>query len=182
MTLKCPVCGQTSPFTSFKVVGAPQAAAPRHEEGATEVLPAGDHRLVTPATPAGAAAAMQDANHTVINCNLGASRPASCGRLVFATGDIPAVTLCEGRNIIGREASTSTATVRIPQTYKRISREHLIIDVKAVGNEYKHEIRLYKSEVNPTMLNTTTITGGDIFVLNDGDTIKMPDLAIRFEK
>ena len=183
MTLKCPVCGQTSPFSSFKVVGAPQAAAPQREEGATEVLPAGDHRLVTPAAPAGAAAvAGQDCGHTVFNVNIGASRPASCGRLVFTAGNIPAVTLREGRNIIGREASTSTATVRIPQTYKRISREHLIIDVKAVGNEYKHEIRLYKSEVNTTMLNTTTISDGDIFVLNDGDTIKMPDLAIRFEK
>jgi hypothetical protein len=179
--MKCPVCGQTSPFSSFKVVNAPQAAAPRREEGATEVLPTGDHRLVTPATPAGAAAVMQDANHTVFDFNLGGAKPTSCGRLVFMTGDISPVTLREGRNIIGREASTSTATVRLPQTYKRVSREHLIIDVKAVGNEYKHEIRLYKSEVNTTQLNTTTLTAGDIFVLNNGDTIKLPDLGIRFE-
>jgi endogenous inhibitor of DNA gyrase (YacG/DUF329 family) len=179
--IKCPECGQASPFSSYRVINTSQAAAPRHDEGKTEVLLAGDHRLVTPAAPAGAAMMRNDGD-TVFNANLGASLPASCGRLVFASGDLPPVTLREGRNIIGREASTSTATVRIPRTYNRVSREHLIIDVKAVGNEYRYEIRLFKSEVNTTMLNTTTLTGGDVFVLNDGDTIKLPDLAIRFEK
>lgn len=179
-SLTCPACKQTSPFSAYKVVSAPSSDV-SHDDGATHVLTKGDSRLV--GAPAGVAPAETsgEAGETMIN--VGAmTPPASCGRLVFVNGNIPTVELHEGRNIVGREASTSSATVRVPNTYMRISREHIIIDVKAVGNAYKHEIRLFKKEVNATMLNTTTLADGDVFVLNDGDTIKLPDLTIRFEK
>ena len=104
------------------------------------------------------------------------------GRLYSLAGNMPGIRLREGRNIIGREASSSSADIRLPRAYDRISREHLIINVKRVGYGYKHEIQLYKREVNATMLNDTTLSGGDIYLLKEGDTIKFPGLALRFDK
>lgn len=108
------------------------------------------------------------------------SRP-SCGRLVFMTGNIPVAQLFEGCNVVGRESSTSPATIRLPRQYQRISRGHLVINVKAVGNGYRHEVKLFKSEVNQTMINSTPISGNDILVLNHGDIITLPDVVMRFE-
>lgn len=103
------------------------------------------------------------------------------GRLVFMTGNIPTAQLYEGCNVVGRESSTSPATIRLPRQYQRISRGHLVINVRAVADGYRHEIKLFKSEVNQTMLNSTPMSGSDVFVLNHGDIITLPDVVMRFE-
>jgi hypothetical protein len=56
-----------------------------------------------------------------------------------------------------------------------------VINVRAVADGYRHEIKLFKSEVNQTMLNSTPMSGSDVFVLNHGDIITLPDVVMRFE-
>lgn len=103
------------------------------------------------------------------------------GRLVFMTDDIADVELSEGRHIIGRDSATSTADIRIPQCYKRVSREHLCIEVRRVNDSFKYILSLCKSDVNATFLNNIQIEAGDQLVLGNGDIIKLPGITIRCE-
>lgn len=202
--LTCTVCKQTSPFSSFAVLNNTPAAPVKSNASETDLLVGGAHKHVVP-TSAGetdlligggarvAAAAglsnetslVMDGMRPPMSCGDGvannpSSRP-SCGRLVFLSGGMPPAQLFEGRNIVGREASTSPATIRLPRQYQRISRGHLIINVRAVGNGYRHEVQLFKSDVNTTMINSRPISGDDVFILNNGDTIMLPDVVMRFE-
>lgn len=91
--------------------------------------------------------------------------------------------LKEGRNIIGRQASTSSATIQIPtNNNRRMSREHLVIDVQRSGSsEFKHVASLYKESTNVTFINNEVLEYGDNVILNDGDVIRLPEVAIIFE-
>ena len=202
--LTCPVCKQKSPFSAFKMAAAAAPTPARSQGGETDLLVGGNRGYAGGQQPAYNQPASRgfDAHETellggamggVRSGAMGAAATgeetrfdgpsnSSCGKLVFLNGNIPAAELREGRNIIGREATTSSADIRLPRSFDRISREHLIINVKRVGAEYKHEVQLYKREVNVTMLNAITLSGGDVYLLNDGDTIKLPDLTLRFEK
>jgi len=206
-SLTCPVCKQKSPFSAFKMAAAAASTPARSQGGETDLLVGGNRGYAGGQQPAynqpasrgfdthetellggamgGVRSAAMGAAATGEETRFDGALPASqlsCGKLVFLSGNIPAAQLHEGRNIIGREATTSSADIRLPRSFDRISREHLIINVKRVGAEYKHEVQLYKREVNVTMLNAITLSGGDVYLLNDGDTIKLPDLTLRFEK
>ena len=90
-----------------------------------------------------------------------------------------------GRNVIGREAKSSTADIQIPQQStgrSRMSREHLIIDVdKVVGKGIVHHLSLYKAGVNDTFLNNEKLEAPDRFILKDGDVIDLPEAKLVFE-
>lgn len=92
--------------------------------------------------------------------------------------------LREGRNVIGRKATTSKADIQImPKTEKsRISREHIVINVKKLkSGNYIHALSLYKDEVNDTFYNDQKLKFGDSYFLKKNDVIKMPDgLIINF--
>lgn len=88
--------------------------------------------------------------------------------------------LQKGRNIIGREAPTSKATVRLPCTDKKMSREHLFIDVDASADALTHRATLAKSRVNPTRINNTPIEYGDSVLLQSGDIIELPGCELHF--
>ncbi len=90
--------------------------------------------------------------------------------------------LMPGENIIGRQASGSSAHFQIPCPSKRMSREHIIIEVlKVPGKGYVHYARLIKERVNPTYIGKSLLEYGDTVVLNDKDIIKLPDVDVRFE-
>lgn len=195
-TLTCPLCHQNSPFDAFKVEKTPAPAPARPQGGETDLLVGGrvvagsQHSAYSPLEAPGydpnktevLSGAMRNDDPTDEKTHFDSLSNSSCGKLVFLNGNIPAAQLREGCNIVGREANSSSANIRLPRTFDRISREHLEINVKRVGGGYKHEIKLYKREVNTTMLNSTTMGGGDVYLLNDGDLIKLPELTIRFEK
>lgn len=86
-----------------------------------------------------------------------------------------------GRNIIGRKAEASKADIQIPAG-NRVSREHLVIDVKEVGSiGFVHYISLYKERVNDTFVNENILEFGDCLILKHGNQIHLPDLTITFE-
>lgn len=89
-----------------------------------------------------------------------------------------------GRNVIGRKASSSKANIKIPVSSEknRLSREHIVIDVKNVpGKGLVHYLSLYKERLNDTFLNKVKIEYGDCLVLNHGDVLELPDVRLRFE-
>ncbi|MGN1172293.1 MAG: FHA domain-containing protein [Muribaculaceae bacterium] len=83
-----------------------------------------------------------------------------------------------GKNVIGRKPGN--ADVQIECATKRMSREHIVIEVVKSEKGYKHFLSLYKEKVNPTYLNKLRLEYGDSIVLNNGYDIILPDMSLRF--
>lgn len=105
------------------------------------------------------------------------------GKLIFPIEAFASFRLKVGKNIIGRKAQSSQADCQIPITdNRRVSREHLVIEVKKVdGRGFVHYASLYKPDVNKTTVNDVQLEYGDVIVLNHGDIIQLPDLTVKFE-
>lgn len=195
MTVTCPVCKQKFPFSVNRVAAAP---APRSSNDTSLPMDVDSSRGGYAPQPAYSA----DPNATQYGSMAGVggvvrgndnsgektvldleniNNKSSCGKLIFLADGISDAELKEGINIIGREANSSAATIRLPRNYDRISREHLIINVKRVGGSCQHTVQLYKREVNPTMHNAKPMVAGDVLLLKDGDTITLPGLEVRFK-
>ncbi len=101
------------------------------------------------------------------------------GRLI---ADSVPYQLQPGKNIIGRKAEGSGAHVQIPCTSKRMSREHLVIEIKKVpGKGSVHYVSLNKAQVNPTYIGSMQLEYGDKLILKHNDIIRLPDMEVRFE-
>ena len=150
--LCCPNCKQISPFIQFK-------KATSNEDESVTCFPGQGSRAQN-------------------------SKPENLivGRLIIPLTGI-SYQLKPGKNIIGRKATASTAHFQIPTgENKRLSREHLIIEVKRVpASGFMHYVSLYKDRVNKTFINNTQLLYGDTLILQHGDVIKLPDLNVRFE-
>lgn len=121
-------------------------------------------------------------NETQIPDTLSSKPDGMAGIGVLLVGD-KEFPLRSGRNEIGRAAAGNTANVQIPAhlTSKRMSRQHIVIEVKQLpSGYYQHQISLYKPEVNSTYLNNEKLAYGDTFVLLPGSIIKLPDCEVRF--
>ena len=152
--LTCPVCKESSPFKLYKQVSG--NAQKEHTE-----YPGMDKGGNTKAK------GMQ-------NC--------SAGRLKVQSVSVP-FDLKPGVNIIGRKASVSSANIQIPvMTSNRMSREHLVIEVKNVpGKGTVHYASLYKEKVNDTFINKERLEYGDCIILKDGDILELPEASKKFE-
>ena len=88
-----------------------------------------------------------------------------------------------GRNVIGRKATASTADFQIPlqPEQKKMSREHIIINVEMFpGQGLVHQISLYKEQVNETLVNGVALQFGDKVPLKDQDRIRLPHAELLF--
>ncbi len=89
--------------------------------------------------------------------------------------------LMPGKNIIGRKVSEKSAMISIPCDSKRMSREHLVIEVKKVqGKGFVHCASLCKEKVNATYIEDVKMEYGDRIILKNNDVIKCPDVDLRF--
>lgn len=95
-----------------------------------------------------------------------------------------------GLNTVGRDAPTSTAKIRLSDPENRMSREHIVIEVKMTaaktGNfgggtvlgsvvpSVIHTVRLSKQQVNKTYLNDLLMCFGFEYTLGHGDVLKLP--------
>ncbi len=96
-----------------------------------------------------------------------------------------------GLNTVGRNATTSSARIRIHDQSGRMSRNHLVIEVKMPVQESNlskqtvtvavsdippviHTVRLAKQQVNKTYLNDMLMAFGFEYNLKNGDRIKLP--------
>ena len=150
--ITCPNCKQTSPFIKFKKI------IPVEEESVT-CFPGSNGNSQKPKP-----------ENLII------------GRLIIPLSGL-SFQLKPGQNIIGRKASASIANFQIPTgENKRLSREHLIIEVKRIPSTgFTHYVSLYKERVNKTFVNNTQLLYGDTLILQHGDILKLPDLDVRFE-
>lgn len=154
--IKCPVCNSSTPYKLYKDVSAPQ----QHDH--TEYP--GSNRLRK--------------EETQINM----SQNFTFGELKVMDSSAPKLRLKTGKIIIGRKANSSKADFQIPTDGNRMSKEHLVIEVKKVPQKgIVHYISLYKEKVNDTFLNDEKMIYGDCIVLKNGDIIKLPDATLKFE-
>lgn len=158
----CPICKQKSPFTDFKRI------VDKMEDEHTQ-YPGGEEKT-------------SYQNSSDPGTDIGRGLNFALGKLkIMPTG--PSYQLKNGKNIIGRRASQSSADFQIATgESKRLSREHLVIEIKKVqGKGLVHYASLYKQKTNKTYIGTELLEYGDCIVLNDGDIIKLPDVSIKFE-
>lgn len=157
-SVTCPICKQKSPFNDFKRI------VEKSNEERTQ-YPGEEHTRVA-----------DSGNNHVNYQNL------TLGKLrVMPSG--PSFQLKPGKNIVGRRATQSSADFQIPTgENKRMSREHLVIEVKKVpGKGFIHYASLCKQKTNKTLIGNEQLEYGDCVVLNHGDIIKCPDVNIKFE-
>ena len=118
------------------------------------------------------------------NTILGTETVGSLGRLVNnQNGSTYQLKL--GKNTIGRKVANPLPTVTIPieevQTHNTMSREHAIIEVTQLSNgSHRHFLYNWKNK-NGTYVNGTQISTGDRYILNDGQTIRLGQVLLRFE-
>lgn len=87
-----------------------------------------------------------------------------------------------GRNVIGRKASTNLADIVIPTEDKRLSRDHIVIDVRETSTDgYVHLLSLAKERVNKTFVGETELEYGDCIKLKEGTVITLPGVKLIFE-
>ena len=161
-SVTCPICKQKSPFMDFKKV------IDKSNDESTQ-YPGDDEKTSykTSSDP---------------KTEIGSGLNFTLGKLkVLPSG--PSFQLQPGKNIIGRRATHSSADFQIPtEGSKRLSREHLVIEIKKVqGKGFVHYASLCKQKVNRTLIGNEPLEFGDCIVLNDGDIIKLPDVNVKFE-
>ncbi len=89
--------------------------------------------------------------------------------------------LAMGRNVIGRQADGNTATIQIPEPTRRLSRRHLVIEVKEVPHRgILHCVSLFKEQVNPTFVDDTRLEFGDSLVLASHARLRLPQVELLF--
>lgn len=155
-SVKCPSCKEINPFIKFK---RPSDIS-YENSGGEEPTHYGNEEPTMP--------------NLNVNTVLGV--------LTLPSGKM--VELKVGRNVIGRAATTSQATIQLPTdpAHKRLSREHIVIEVvKDSTMGYVHYASLYKKEVNTTKINSAVLEYGDKIKLADGDKIYLPDMVLTFE-
>lgn len=153
----CPVCKETSPFKQYKPMTI--------KKSEDTIYPDKEERTHYEET------------------DLDASMNFTLGQLRIVSFPLSPFRLNVGRNVIGRKASASSADIQLPTTEsKRMSREHLIIEVKKIPEKgFVHYASLYKQRVNETFINQERLEFGDCIILKDGDVIKLPDMTVKFE-
>ncbi len=87
-----------------------------------------------------------------------------------------------GRNVVGRKASTSQATVQIVTSDMYMSRQHAVINVvKLPTGGVKALLSNYQNK-NTTSVNATAINDGEEIVLVDGNTITMGNTTLLYKE
>ncbi len=157
--LTCPVCKESAPFKNFKPVAERKVNDASAEE----------HTSYGGVGNTSAQNTASEQNFTL-------------GILKMSAGSNMSFRLNTGRNVIGRKASSSGASIQIPTDSLRLSREHLVIEVKKVqGKGFVHYVSLAKERVNDTYVNNELVEFGDCTILKHGDLIKLPDTTLIFE-
>lgn len=175
-SLRCPVCKNIAPLLQYEVqpeesIQQERIQQPTLNEVANNNIPSYDDestRLSTPQEPVERRYEPEP------------EPEARTGMLIIKNNN-KTFTLREGHNIIGRNGEGTEADFKIDTpNEKRISREHIIIDVVRDGRIYNHAVKLYKKEVNITYVNGSRLEYGDSVILKDGDNIELPGVTLQF--
>ena len=89
--------------------------------------------------------------------------------------------LQDGRNIVGRQATTSEATVQIDTVDRYMSRQHCIINVSTLPDGSKKAVLSNYLNKNSTTIDGQLIGKGDEIRLTDGNSITMGHTTVTFK-
>lgn len=162
-TVKCPSCGvvlevRNSKNEEVKIINCPQcgtALRVRFQRQAEEAMDAETH-----------IAEGNSGSETII-----AGVKHSPGK-VFIICEGKRYVLQEGRNIVGRKATTSTANVQLDVADLYMSRHNAVVNVRKDGDYLLVTISNHKNQ-NPIKVGALQLMDGDIVVLGDGDIFTM---------
>lgn len=109
---------------------------------------------------------------------LGSSRNAAQRLCLTHAGqeyDLP-----DGRNIVGRKAATSQATLQIDTPDKTMSRQHAVIVVSSLANGERKAVLCDYQSKNGIYVDNYIVGEGDEIRLTDGNRIRMGDTVLMF--
>lgn len=89
--------------------------------------------------------------------------------------------LQEGRNVVGRKASSSTATVQISTADRYMSRQHVVITVTTLPDGSLKVVLCNDQNKNATLVDGQVIDAGDAIRLIDGNSITMGKTTVTFK-
>lgn len=153
----CPICKHKYPFTEFK-----------------KVVPESAKKDVDTEYPGGE----EPTQYTEIHTEL----PQKNNIIGQLRVNGKTFNLKLGRNVVGRKGADSGSSIQLETNgNRRMSREHIVIDVKDVpGKGITHYLSLFKEKVNPTFVGAEKLLYGDCVVLANGDIIHLPDMDVKF--
>lgn len=177
-SLRCPVCKNIAPLLQYEVqpeesIQQERIQQPAVNEAVNNNIPSYNDESTRLNTP-------QEPVERRYEPEPEPEEEARTGMLIIKSNN-KTFTLKEGHNIIGRNGEGTEADFKIDTpNEKRISREHIIIDVMKDGRIYNHSVKLYKKEVNITYVNGSRLEYGDSVILKDGDNIELPGVTLQF--
>ena len=99
-------------------------------------------------------------------------------RLTYGGKDYP---LKEGQNIIGRQGTTSMATVQIETADRYMSRQHCSIEVSTLPDGTKKAVLRNYQNKNQTTVDGQPIENDDTIRLTEGNSITMGHTTVTFK-
>lgn len=106
------------------------------------------------------------------------TKATATAKLTFGGKDYP---LQVGPNIVGRQATTSKATVQIETADRYMSRQHCIINVSTLHDGSKKAVLSNYQNKNSTTIDGQLIGKGDEIRLTDGNSITMGHTTVTFK-
>lgn len=176
--ITCPSCK-----TILQVKFQPQQEAPQQEpiEAPTYYAPS-----KRPTTDSGATQLAGSNGETVLGGGLSGAtqlytptqKTMATAKLTFGGKDYP---LNEGQNIVGRQGTTSKATVQIETADRYMSRQHCSITVSTLPDGTKKAVLSNYQNKNLTTIDGQPIETGDSIRLTDGNSITMGHTTVTFK-
>ena len=166
--VKCPKCGQTFIVTNKNDLPQVKIQCPACKGSLTlqfsaQASPGPNHQ-----------AENYDPNKTETG---GDPKKYRIGHIVYGGREYP---LKLGKNIVGRKAQSSSASIQIACNDMYMSRAHAAIDVTRLNNGMvKTVISNFKNK-NSTTVNGQTVMEEDRMVLEDGSEIQMGKTVMKF--
>jgi len=137
-----------------------------------------------PATDCGETQLADNSGETVLGGGLnGATQlytptQKATAKLTYEGKDYP---LKEGQNIVGRQGTTSKATVQIETADRYMSRQHCSITVTTLPDGTKKAVLSNYQNKNLTTIDGQLIETGDAIRLTDGNSITMGHTTVTFK-
>ena len=176
--ITCPSCK-----TILQVKFQPQQEVPQQEpiEAPTYYAPS-----KRPTTDSGATQLAGSNGETMLGGGLSGAtqlftptqKTMATAKLTFGGKDYP---LTEGQNIVGRQGTTSKATVQIETADRYMSRQHCSITVTTLPDGTKKAVLSNYQNKNLTTIDGQPIETGDSIRLTDGNSITMGHTTVTFK-
>lgn len=161
--VKCPTCGvvlevRNSKVEIFKIINCPQCGTKlrvRFEQVDNSVVDAKTF-----------IAGMDGGGETII------AKTEPFDLKVFIVCEGKTYELHDGRNLVGRKASTSLADIQLEVEDRFMSRNNAVVNVIRTSDYFTVSIANHQNK-NPIKVGTVALLDGDELVLSDGDEITM---------